>query len=129
MAKAEVIQGFGATHQQAETAIPWAREALNRDPTSAELWGNLALLQYDAGDLGAAEQSALRSHAFFPYYVPALNTLGFIARSRGDTAEARQWFGRSLAVEPTQAVIRDLYTRGCVPKSKIGLIPPSERCP
>ncbi len=129
MAKAELIRNFGVTPAVAARAVPHAEQAVRRDPTDADLWGLLAETQMDAGDLRAAERSAENAVRLRPLDTSLLNTLGFIARRQGDTARARYWFGRSLAVVPDQPIVHDLALRGCVPSSVVGLLPAGERCP
>jgi len=128
MARAELIRNFGVTPAAGAQAATYAAEAVRRDPTDADLWGQLAGAQLDAGNLAAAQQSARRGVRLRPSDTAILNTLGLIARSRKDSFQAHVWFGRSLALVPDQTVIRALYEQGCIPSSVIGLFPPGERC-
>ncbi len=129
MANAELIRNFGITPAAGAVAATYAQQAIRRDPTDADLWARLATIQFDAGMLAGARQSALTGLRLRPLDTSLLNTLGFVARRQGNRAEARRAFGRSLEVNPHQKAVRNLYTLGCIPPSTGILIPRSELCP
>lgn len=85
-----------------------AAEAARRDPTNPYLWGSLASAQIVAGDLGAAERSAMTGLRLDPAETGLLDSLGFIALRRGNTAGVDHWFGRSLVANPDQSLVRSI---------------------
>jgi len=98
------------------TAIDWMRVAAHRDPTDWTLWTNLAEGQAVAGHLDAAEVSSRTALHSFPYFVPALTLLGSLAEAQHEDTAARAWFGRALAVNPTNSRLRALYDGRCHPE-------------
>jgi len=87
-------------------ALQWGQGAVNRNPTDGSLWATLAHYQQASGDFSAARHSAQTAVRNQPWNTSALNILGALAAADGHNAEARYWFGRSLAVIPTQSPVR-----------------------
>ena len=106
----------GGTAGSLAGGVRWAQAAVDRDPTSAPLWGTLAQYQGVVGDQAGARASSLNALKYQPTYVPALNVLGLLDAERHHNAQAESWFERSLAISPDQTKYAKLLAdlkRGC----------------
>jgi len=117
LASANLALSNGTRSAAQAAAIHWAKVAIMRDPTNAQLWTTLAQYQGSAGAQDAARASALKAISYQPTYPPALDVLGLIAAVRHQNPQAEAWFERSLAIEPGQdkyaKVVADLK-KGCI---------------
>jgi hypothetical protein len=87
-------------------ALHWFRIAAERDRGNPLAWNTLGdnlLASGRPGDAHAAFIGALNAN---PTSTHALTGLAHVALSRGDDAAARQWFERSLVMDPTQRAVR-----------------------
>ena len=108
VSQAELSRVAPITPESTAMAAIAAAEAARRDPTNPYLWGSLASAQIVAGDLGAAERSAMTGLRLDPAETGLLDSLGFIALRRGNTAGVDHWFGRSLVANPDQSLVRSI---------------------
>lgn len=69
-----------------EAAVDAARRAVERDPSSAHLWSNLADLRLRTGDRDGAQAAYAEALARHPWSPRALNANIYFADERGDTA-------------------------------------------
>jgi O-antigen ligase len=105
--------GLGDHPGQRLQAVHWAEVAVSRDPTNSSLLVMLSSYELVAGEYRAAQQSALQSWSYLPWYPSALNNLGIASEVLGEKAQAHHWFGLSLEVAPNQLSIRGLYNGTC----------------
>ena len=102
-------------HSEASEAVRFAKEAVQRDPTSFQSWLDLAILQFAAGDDASARRSALRSVALRPGFTTATNYLADIAAVHGDRSAEHTYLVRSLLYDPNQRLQRKYLSGVCHP--------------
>jgi Flp pilus assembly protein TadD len=94
-------QGFVAIALgEPEAALDPLREAIRRSPRQAEFHLNLALALEQLGKAEAASASATQATALRPNLLPAWLTRARLSESRGDYAQALEFYQRVLALEP-----------------------------
>jgi tetratricopeptide (TPR) repeat protein len=90
--------------QRYQEAIAILRELIATGPERPQLETNLAIAYLESGKLDESRATAERVAARFPEYSPARHTLGQLAFSRGDYAEAKRDFVQALALDPDSTV-------------------------
>ncbi|WP_448191941.1 tetratricopeptide repeat protein [Azospirillum sp. sgz301742] len=83
-----------------EAAIRLLRQALAEDPALPPALTNLGTVLQSGGRAAEAENVLRRTLRLAPD-AAALNTMGVVCLSRGDTDAAEAWFRRAIAVSPT----------------------------
>jgi len=82
-----------------------ARSTIDRvlrlDPTNGRAWNDLAILQLEAGQLSASEQSLRKAIQHKPEWVMPVATLAAMLVQRNAWAEARTLLGQAVASNPT----------------------------
>jgi len=79
-----------------------AERALELDPNFLQAQVQYAKLLFGAGDTGKAEEVIRQALADAPEEAAVHSTLGFILLARGETAEARVNFNRSIQLDSTR---------------------------
>jgi tetratricopeptide (TPR) repeat protein len=87
-----------------QEAIAILKELIATGPERPQLETNLAIAYLESGKLDESRATAERVAARFPDYSPARHTLGQLAFSRGDYAEAKREFVQALALDPDSTV-------------------------
>jgi len=109
------LAAFGQ-HGQLRQAERWAKMAVSRNPTDAQLWAALAQFQGESGNLGAARESAIEAIKWNPWFAPALDVLGTVEAIRHNSLAAEHLLKQSLEADPSQKGYRLVLSelqRGC----------------
>ena len=102
--------GIGRTARQTAqgaAARPVLAAFLKRSPEAAEVWNELGLLQEQAGDRAAAEQSFRRAVHIQPKSSRFRSNLGYNFLQQDHLASAEAELRRAVALEPSSAAARN----------------------
>jgi tetratricopeptide (TPR) repeat protein len=107
--RAEIAPGPAAYRQVAreyrrvgvlDQAHEYFTRAVQLDPADAVSHENLARIWRDWGTPQFGLSDAYRAVHYAPDSPSAANTLGTVLQALGYTAEAKEWYGRALAMDP-----------------------------
>ena len=96
--------------QRIDLALPLFREALKASPGDAAVHAQMGYQQYVAGMLADAIRSLRRATELDPGNAYNWSLYGSLLMLTGDNDAAEHAFGRSLAIEPVEAVLSNLGT-------------------
>lgn len=116
--------GFSAAqllHPNADVngAIHWVRVAISRDPTNPSYWTELASIEENAGQFGAARRDAEQAYRLWPWNLSTLSLLASVAASSGDVKAEHHWARLALEVDPSSNWAHHALTAGCATGSAV----------
>ncbi|MDQ5885835.1 MAG: anaphase-promoting complex subunit 3, partial [Patescibacteria group bacterium] len=85
--------------------------AVEKDPTIWQGYMNIAVIQFNKGQLPEAEQNLQKALALNPQNPSLLSNLGVVALTKGDKATGIDYLNKALQIDPKNQFALDWLTK------------------